>query len=554
MTFTDILLILALAVFVLAWWVRRMPARRWVLIGAAVVAVAVGVWGYLDDRWQDVTGAFIGVVFLVGLGGVVLKNRITKTDRTGGVPWFSGIFITLGFAAVLASILTFPVWQLPRPSGQYAVGVRTVEMRDDSRVGVFVAAPDEPRRLLVRVWYPAQSVSGDPAPYFTAAETKSTARSLGGLIGFPEFFTFVRHVKTNSYANAPLLEGAKGLPVVFYSHGYTSFLHQNTVLMEDLASHGYIVVSVQHTYDSSDTAFPDGTVAPMDPKLLELTVEEAERPTQVDALAGRTLDARLEGALAYQEYAVRNGDRIAGESTRTWVADRLFVHDTLQNAPPEVVADIARAGDFDNVGELGMSFGGAVAGQICMFDPRCAAGVNMDGGNFPFLAFNANVPPPFLMFHSDVSSLYNSMEKPLAAGEEPRGFNEFSYERFAEAGTRANVYRVQLKGAMHLGLSDFTLFMQAYARGPLLGDGPSDVIIGAQNDVIRGFLDKHLRGMANDFPAKQLADYKDWVVPISNADIPAWWNAKTAAERLAIETRIYAIKNYGLVPPGGPDE
>lgn len=554
MTLTDILLILALAVFVVAWWVRKAPQRRWVLIGAAVAAVVVGVWGYFDDRWQDATGAFIGVVFLVGLGGVVLKNRITKTDRTGGVPWFSGPFITIGFLAVVATIMMFPAWPLPKPSGQYAVGVRTIEMKDDSRLGVFAAKPDEPRRLLVRIWYPAQSVSGEPAPYFTAAETKSTATSLGSLVGFPPFFTYVRHVKTNSYVDAPLLDGANGLPVVFYSHGYTSYLNQNTVLMEELASHGYIVVSVQHTYDSSDTAFPDGTVAPMDPALTEMVAEQDDRPSQADALAGEALDARLEGALAFQEYAVRNGDRIAVASTQTWVADRLFVHDTLQNAPPEAVADIARAGDFDNVGEVGMSFGGAISGQICTFDPRCAAGVNMDGGNFPFLAFNANMPAPFLMFHSDVSNLYAAMDRPLAEGKQARGFNEFSYERIAEAGTRANIYRLSLKGSQHLGLSDSSLFVGQPVAGPLFGTAPASIMIGAQNDVIRGFLDKHVRKQVNGFPEKQLADYKDWVVPIGNADLPAWWNAKTDAERLAIETRIHAIKNYGQVPPGGPDE
>ncbi len=555
MTLTDILLIIALAVFVLAWWIRRTPARRWVLIGAAIAAIVIGVAGYLDDRWQNAAGLVVGALFLIGLGGVILKNRITKTDRTGGVPWFSGVFIALGLGGVVAMILMFPVWPLPKPSGQYAVGVRTLEMRDDSRLGVFAAKPDEPRRLLVRVWYPAQSVSGEPAPYFTAAEAKSTATSLGSLVGFPPFFTYVRHVKTNSFVDAPLLDGAKDLPVVFYSHGYTSYLNQNTALMEDLASHGYIAVSVQHTYDSAATAFPDGTVAWEDPALAQMAADATNlRPAQVDALAGETLDARLEGALAYQEFAVRNEDRIAVASTQTWVADRLFVHDTLQDSPPEAVADIVRAGDFESVGEVGMSFGGAISGQICMFDPRCAAGVNMDGGNFPFMAFNANVPAPFLMFHSDVGSLYAAMERPLAEGKQARGFNEFSYERIAEAGGRPDVYRLSLKGSQHLGLSDSSLFVGQPVAGLLFGTAPPDIMIGAQNDVIRGFLDKHLRGQANDFPVKQLADYRDWVAPIGNADLPAWWNAKSDAERLAIETRINAIKNAGRLPPGGPGE
>src|SRR5690349_10905363 len=153
MILTDILLIAALAVFVLAWWVRKTPARRIVLIASALLAVIIGIAGYFIDRWQDAGGAFVGAVFLLGLGGVVLKNRITKTDRTGGVPWLSGIPIAIGLIAVIALVREFPVDPLPKPSGQYAVGVRTFEIDDASRPGVFAAKPEAPRRLLVRVWY-----------------------------------------------------------------------------------------------------------------------------------------------------------------------------------------------------------------------------------------------------------------------------------------------------------------------------------------------------------------------------------------------------------------
>ena len=141
MILTDILVIAALAVFVLAWWIRRTPARRLVLIASAALAIVTGVVGYLDDRWQDAGGALVGALFLLGLGGVVLKNRITRTDRTGGVPWLSGIFIVIGFVAVIALIREFPINPLPKPSGQYAVGVRTFEVTDASRRGVFAATP-----------------------------------------------------------------------------------------------------------------------------------------------------------------------------------------------------------------------------------------------------------------------------------------------------------------------------------------------------------------------------------------------------------------------------
>lgn len=542
MILTDILLIAALAAFVIVWWVRAIPARRWILIGSALAAIVIGVYGYVDDRWQDIGGAFVGAVFLLGLGGVVLKNRITRTDRTGGVPWLSGIPMIIGLVATVALIHEFPVNPLPKPSGEYAVGVRTFEIDDTSRPGVFVAGPTEPRRLLVRVWYPAGDISGlTPAPYFSKAETASTAQSIGALVGFPPFFTYVRHVATNSYTDAPLLPGAANLPVAIYSHGYTSHLAQNTALMEELASHGYIVYSLQHTYDSSSTSFPNGDVAPMDPKLFETMANETSRPSQADALGGDTLDKRINALLAFQEFALKNGDRIAIQSTKVWMADRLFLHDTLQKNPPQPVADIARAGNLAKVAELGMSFGGAIAGEICMYDTRCAVGVNMDGGNFPFSATNANEPVPFLMLHSDPSYLYASFDRPVPATG-PRSFNEFSYERIATAGSRPDVYRISIRNTRHLGISDFGLFVGDTVRGEVFGSAPGATMVGAQNDFILGFLEKHMRNKPGDYPAKELAKFNGAVISIPVADLAPWWNAKPEAERAALEARINASK------------
>ena len=94
----------------------------------------------------------------------------------------------------------------------------------------------------------------------------------------------------------------------------------------------------------------------------------------------------------------------------------------------------------------------------------------------------------------------------------------------------------------NLGLSDFSLFVGRPLRDPLFGSAPAEVIIGAQNDFVLGFLDKHLRGVTNDFPTGPLARYEGWVLPTPNADLPAWWNAKPEAERATIEARIKTLK------------
>ncbi len=545
MTLWDMATIASLVVFVGAWWMRALPMRRLVLALSALVALAASLAGVMTERWQNAAGAVIAVILLLIAGLAVLRSRKAAPDQPRRIPFVSGPLVTLLAALPALAILAFPVWPLPKPSGEHPVGVRTFEIADASRRGVFGAKPDEARRLLVRVWYPAASVAGSPAPYFSKQETRTTGTSLGRLLGFPPFLTYLGHVRTNSYPDAPLLAGAANLPVVLYSHGYTSFLGQNTALMEHLASHGYVVFSVQHAYDSSDTVFPNGDVAPMD-AAMSVTMSDETRPSQEAAIGSLDLDERIDGALAYQEYAVRQHDRIVVRSGPIWVADRLFLHDALQNAPPQSVADIAAASNLARVGETGMSFGGAVSGEICMIDTRCAAGVNIDGGNFPFTAFNANVNAPFLMLHSDLRLITESVGRKFPDDAQPRGFNEFSYERLAEAGDRADVYRVSVRGARHLGMSDFSLFMAQPLRGPILGGGPSRVMIDAQNDFVLGFLDKHLRGQSGDFPAPQLAAHAGWVTPVPNADVKTWWLAKTDAERAALEARIAQLKpRYG---------
>jgi predicted dienelactone hydrolase len=538
MTALDILLIGALAVFVVAWWIRALPGRASVLLAAAVVALAAGVAGVLDTRWQAAAGALVAVILLLVLG----ISRLRKAPRREGVPWVSGPILTLLAAVAVAAIILFPVAPLPKPQGQFPVGVRTFEVADARRPGLFAAKPNEPRRLLVRVWYPAGATAGlTRRPYFTDPEANTTGRGMGELVGFPPFFTYLKHVRTNSWVDAPLSPGAKALPVVIYSHGYTSFLDQNTVLMEDLASHGYVVFSVQHTFDASPTVFPNGDVAEVDPELREMSKAQA-KPTraQIDALAGATLDARLNGQLAIRQDGLAKQDRIT-RSGVVWADDRRFLHDQLQaRAVPAEVAQIIAASNIDRVGEMGMSFGGATAGTICMTDPRCAAGINLDGGDFPFQAFDAAMPVPFLMFHSDLGNMARSMgaEPPAPA----RSFNEFSYEPFATAGTRSDIYRISLKDSHHLGLSDFSLFVRRPLRDPLFGSAPSGTMIGAQDAFVRGFFDKHLRGIDNGFPKAELAAYHDWVTPLQVHGVRQWWAAKTPEDRAAIKARIEALR------------
>ncbi|MDF5829463.1 hypothetical protein P4233_22940 [Pseudomonas aeruginosa] len=311
----------------------------------------------------------------------------------------------------IAALYLFPVAPLPAPSGPYAVGVRDFELDDPSRPGLLGTPAGQPRRLLVRAWYPARPIAGAaPRHYFDPGEARSTARGFGEILGFPPLLAYLKHLRTNSYPDAPLRDDSARLPVVFYSHGYSAFAGGNWTLMEELASHGYAVYAIQHSGDASPTRLPDGTLLPMDPGLVEhlrRAAHDGLPQAMRQGYVSDDLDQRLDGQLHTALDLPAPANRAINLSAPVWLADRLFVHDRLQAGEvPDRVADLVAASDFAHTGEMGMSFGGSTTGAVCMVDRRCAAAVNLDGGDFDFAPFDSDLPAPLLMLHADLGNFY----------------------------------------------------------------------------------------------------------------------------------------------------
>ncbi|HGY2095287.1 TPA: hypothetical protein ACNVPU_005921, partial [Pseudomonas aeruginosa] len=238
MTAVDLLLVATLLAALLAWWIPALPGHRGLLALASTLALGAGLYAAWDDRWQAGVGAFAGFSLLLG---ACLRR---KPER--GLPFRTGSLYGLLVLLAIAALYLFPVAPLPAPSGPYAVGVRDFELDDPSRPGLLGAPAGQPRRLLVRAWYPARPIAGAaPRHYFDPGEARSTARGFGEILGFPPLLAYLKHLRTNSYPDAPLRDDSARLPVVFYSHGYSAFAGGNWTLMEELASHGYAVYAIQ---------------------------------------------------------------------------------------------------------------------------------------------------------------------------------------------------------------------------------------------------------------------------------------------------------------------
>ena len=546
MSFFDLVLIASLLGFAVLWWLKSVPNRTRILYGLALLAIILGIYGVMIYRWQAGIGGGVGAIFLLATFWDSRRSEEKRAKR----PFITGPIFALLAVAGFIPLHWFPLHDLPAPSGEFAVGVRDFELVDESRKGVNGVGENDPRRLLVRVWYPAGNVSGmEVRPYYNEAETDTAARALGDQIGAGFLGQSQSLIDTNSYENAPLLDGAEQLPTIIYSHGYGAHLAQNTALMEELASNGYVIYSVHHTGDAGAIYTPSGELLELDPAIIEMREtmqdpdsEETQKITEqfIAMLAGESYDDRLAGVNKYRDDSVAAGERTFVISPEVWTSDRIFVHDQLEaGAVPENVAEIVAASRFDRTGQIGMSYGGSTTGRVCQIDLRCAAGINLDGGDFHYDPFNANMRVPFMMMYSDSGLMMRMLGASEEEIERANEINDYSYERHELAGLSEDIHRVIFLNSAHGTYSDMKWHIRSPLLSTFLGDvDPSDAL-SVQNDFVRGFFDRYLKGEDSGFPSAQFAQYEGVTKPSNVDPLREWWvnaNPEDRTQSLLIET------------------
>lgn len=114
--------------------------------------------------------------------------------------------------------------------GSYSVGVRTIQATNLQQLSAKDYQSLEDRTLTLEVWYPAITKDTDTqATYENVTRTHKTFSLQGHS---------VRDAKVNQ---------EKSYPLVVLSHGYTGYRTIMFYLGEHLASHGYVVVGIDHT-------------------------------------------------------------------------------------------------------------------------------------------------------------------------------------------------------------------------------------------------------------------------------------------------------------------
>jgi predicted dienelactone hydrolase len=350
-----------------------------------------------------------------------------------------------------------PTNPFPVPSGRYQVGTRDYEWTDPSRPERYTKDPSDHRTVLVQIWYPADPAPGSaPTPYLlhpgTVADTQ-VAR-----VG--------RTIHAHAVVDAPLARSQPRWPVLLYDHGGAWSRWSATFTTEELASHGYVVVSVEHPGFSQTGGFLDGRRFAAD----TLGFPAATQDLATDARASWT----------YLDEVV----------FPIWVADARFALDRLAELDRQPGPWEGRLA-LDRVGAFGWSFGGATAVELSRVDPRVAVAADQDGQLFGEAKTAGTGRPVLLMHHG----LDDAMDMPEAQRPVMRRL-------MAEARADDSTARVHSTGpwseltiakTQHGHFSDLLLF---YPHSPSqLDPATAHTIINAYT---LAFFDRYLKNRPSD--------------------------------------------------------
>ena len=349
-------------------------------------------------------------------GSIQLKPSALMVTRAKPVTMLRipiAIIVSIGSVAAAVtpmagqSRVQNPIPERPfeRPSGPFAVGTIDTLLVDSTRGETLSRDPADRRRVMIQMWYPTERGTGLTAHYIRRRE------EFGGFAGYDSLL----HVRANSFDGAPLVEAPDRFPVLLYSHGGSWSRFTGTFATEWLASHGYVVIGIDHNGFNKSVLFPDGYRLVHD----TLTFPTPAGDRRADALA--------------------SWDYLDQQMFPRWVADAKFVLDQVEELSRTAGGRFEGRLDLDRIGMFGFSFGGAAAMEMAVGDPRIKAAVDQDGQLFGQARSLGTSRPVMLMHHREPAA--DTARSGQTSAREPGGNGPRLDSRFHGPVDRAGVRR-----------------------------------------------------------------------------------------------------------------
>ncbi|MCK4662767.1 MAG: hypothetical protein KAT68_07875 [Bacteroidales bacterium] len=370
---------------------------------------------------------------------------------------------------------------LPKPTGNYIVGTKNFYITDSTRFEKFKKRKNKFRRYNVKAWYPSDSTYGKyPEKYLDQYKPVVIADIFKSKGATEDIMVSIMKNNTYSYCNVPVSDKLDKYPVIIFSHGYYFGISElYSAFMENLASNGYIVLSITHPYEQPYAEFSDGTVATLIKKYASLAFLQWSIIEKLQFRKTNTPEKNKKVTINYLRKLKR-----FDKSLDLWVDDTRNLIDQLENR--NIFSFFNNKIDIDNIGISGQSFGGAVAGQCCLVDERIKAGINLDCFQFGDVIDN-DFKKPFMLIESE-KNVWQKANKYI-----------YSKQSFA-------FYSITIKNSKHFIFSDVAIFpnITSKERFGLIGNVNGYETISIINEYSLDFFNFTLKNQFSEKLEKQI--------------------------------------------------
>ncbi|MEK4509738.1 acetylhydrolase [Paenibacillus anaericanus] len=418
---------ITLAVYCIATKSNQKRTRSWIRIGTFATfffftLISVIEWSF---QWKLLAATLL-IWAIIGVVSLIRKKEEKKEPKRVGII-FKALAMLLILIIAMAPALMFPQYEPPQMTGSYEVATAVYTYTDDSRIETFNNSGQN-RKVTAQFWYPAD--------------------------------------KDGTY------------PLVVFSHGAFGIKDSNTSTYMELASHGYVVASLDHPHHSMYTVDTEGKFTMVDTSFIQEVI---------DVNKG-----------IYDEETVF-------ELTHKWLEvrtqDMNFVLDTIiENTKNTDSDEVYQLIDTNKIGLMGHSLGGAASAQVGRDRDDVRAVINLDGDllgeNVDFrggkYVINDKIYPlPILNIYTD------DMMKLFAAAHDA-GYIDANT---LILDTAPKAFMVNIKGTNHMSLTDLPLFspmlVSMISNSVSMGGGVEAdkyYIIETMNTLVLEFFDCYLKG------------------------------------------------------------
>ncbi|MEM8673225.1 MAG: hypothetical protein AAGF83_05060 [Cyanobacteria bacterium P01_G01_bin.67] len=353
---------------------------------------------------------------------------------------FIGLFFLLPYGLISAN-------PFPKPSGNWKVSTSDLIWHLPSHPGI-----------IAKIWYPSSTEQESHSPYIDYLDRTLSVmtKGLSPLVKLILNRFYLGRIQTPSSINATLAQNQNDFPIILFSPGLGGVNFLNTFYALEFASHGFIVIGINHPGWSSGTLLVNGSQV----LLNQFDFNDVDR---ADALIAEITEQKANNLSAVLDEVFN-----LNNTADSWLYQKI---------------------DITKIFAAGHSSGGTASFLACGRDSRIAKSVNLDGFLYMEEIDITGKEQEFLLILSNRDKFTLQSNKSQNIFDVVMAKDRTRIDRFVD---HANVHKHLLHSANHLNFMDLPLILNSVfsKRFGLFGDGDRLDILLKTSAIMIDFFDQ----------------------------------------------------------------